>query len=531
MKRNGLATCLALLSASICAGVFAPQAMANDKKLPLFKISSLDAPFVLSQPVLPINLMGDEHKELVMLGKHNGVNVMSVYRFDTDTEQYQTLDQVIINERFIGYDVSKPDDERKTRQQYLYFLAADGVYRYHPKQGLNIGEIKPHQSVSSIYLQTKNQYLSKIDFIEDLNNDGVDDIALQDFTSMNIVLGEKIKPNSSSSPNLTKDIQSPLDEGTLNLPLTAEMRYEYGDMIYQPVEYLQTDVNFDGKDDLLISQNGKLSAFLQTESGSFEVTPVEISTRDDINAQNWWDVRGEDGQELDQSNLKYRRLEELVDVNGDNITDMVVRFTQSSGVLDRTNDYEVYYGKNSQGRLSFSPQADTVIKASGTLSGLEFIDVDNDNRKEVIVSAFDIGLSQIISALMSGSVDQEVHVFSLNEDNQYAEKSQFNKDVELSFSLSSGRSGQPIVLLNNFLGDDQHDLLLSGSNRLRMYEGHPKNSLFKSRSRTQKVPLPKDGSMVVSDDLNSDGKQDLVFRYSPQDDEEHQGKIRVLFAY
>ena len=93
-------------------------------------------------------------------------------------------------------------------------------------------------------------------------------------------------------------------------------------------------------------------------------------------------------KQLDQSNLEYRMLEELRDLNADGITDMVVRYTKASGVLDRVNDYEIYLGKKQQEKLAFSATADSVIRADGTLTGLEFVDIDNDEKFEVLLAGF-----------------------------------------------------------------------------------------------------------------------------------------------
>ncbi|MFA0373254.1 FG-GAP-like repeat-containing protein, partial [Vibrio sp. 10N.222.54.F6] len=114
-----------------------------------------------------------------------------------------------------------------------------------------------------------------------------------------------------------------------------------------------------------------------------------VSVRQPISGIDWWNKRDAYGEQLDQSELVYRKVEELKDINNDGITDLVVRYTKSSGVFDRANDYEVYLGENQKGKLVFPKVANSVVKAEGTLTGLQFIDIDSDDKVEVMVAGFD----------------------------------------------------------------------------------------------------------------------------------------------
>jgi len=224
-------------------------------------------------------------------------------------------------------------------------------------------------------------------------------------------------------------------------------------------------------------------------------------------------------------------VEQVKDINNDNVTDMVVRFTQSSGLLDRTNDYEVYLGKNIDGQLAFSDEASSTIKAEGTLTGLEFIDIDNDDKLEVMLAGFDIGLSQIIGALLSGSIDQDVYVFKMDEEDNFSKDLKVSKEVELSFSISSGTSGSPVVKLADINGDQRQDLVLSdGDDALKVYYGVNGKKLFSKKPHKYKVDLPKQGSMLISEDLNGDGKDDLLIKYGRQDDDKLKNMFKVLLS-
>ncbi len=186
------------------------------------------------------------------------------------------------------------------------------------------------------------------------------------------------------------------------------------------------------------------------------------------------------------------------------------------------------------GVLSFDKEPNTNISAEGTLSDLKLIDMNNNKKLEVLVSSFDIGVSQIIGALMSGSIGQDVFVFSLDAENKFGDEPIFEEEVSLSFSLSSGQSGQPVIITMNTNGDKQKDILLSvGEKRLNIFHGLEKNEegeLFNSRSKRQKTKVPAEGSMIIANDLNKDGRDEIIMRYGKQDDEKLKNKIVILSA-
>jgi hypothetical protein len=519
-KANGFTFVVLLLTASL---TFSPQASSTKKDpSPLFEQKDLVLPFRITHPVTAIDLADVPGKELLVMGIDKDKHRMLAIYAQTSEGDFSLYDQAIIPTTFIAYDHSELEPPNSVdaiepsaqRHKSLYFLSNNGVYQYQLKAQLEGEQFIKLASVNSIYLQEQANYLSQLDFVTDLTGDGRDDIYLQDFQQVNILIGQ-------ADGNFIAQA----------MPIKAKMTYERNLMMYGETPYAISDINLDNKPDLVFPQSGELNYFVQNENGQFELSASKLSIAKSIEPLDWWYVKDEEGNDLDQSELDYRKFSQLLDVNGDGISDMVIRYTQSSGVLDRVNDYEVYLGRNEKGRLVFKDKADSVIKADGTLANIDFEDINNDGKLEVLVSSFDIGLSQIISALLAGSVDQDVLVFSMDENEQYGEDAAISKEVELTFSLSSGRSGEPVVRLDDITGDGFKDLLLSsGSKSLKLYPGIGDDNLFSRRAIKQKVTLPKDGEMVFSDDLNLDGKTDLIMRYGHQDDAELRQTVTLLIA-
>ena len=172
-----------------------------------------------------------------------------------------------------------------------------------------------------------------------------------------------------------------------------------------------------------------------------------------------------------------------------------------------------------------------MIKAEGTLTGLKIVDVNEDNKFEVLLSSFELSVSNIIGALLSGGIDQNVLLFVLNDDDSYENDALISKEVELSFSLTSGQSGQPIVLLTDVNGDGRQDLILSaGEERLSIFLGNKSKKLFNRKASKHKILLPKNGALFEQHDINYDGKADFIMRYGRLDDESMASKVTILMV-
>jgi len=499
-------------------------AFANTSKLAGTKLSfekyQITAPFKVSLPVIAVDLVVDEKSlidELVIIGEDEQQQTwLAVYVFHEQDDHFVLLDKLRLADKYFAFDVGE-------NQKKLHFLAKNEVVTLHYNDDLNRSDslasalsLQLKEKVNSIFLQNKSSFIVKKDFIQDVNKDDLDDIILPDFEHTNLWLALKDSPEYVYQ----------------HLPINTQVELSRGGIFFNPVILFFVDLTLDGKQDIAWISKGKINYFSQLENGTFSSEKKSLVIAHAIHGLNWWQIKESDGENLDQSNLTHRAIEQIKDINGDGLVDVIVRFTQSSGVLERINDYEFYLGfSNANGQLEFPKIANTVIKADGTLTGLNIIDVNNDGKFEVLLSSFELSISNIIGALMSGGIDQNVLLFALNDSNTYSSDPITSKEVELSFSLTSGQSGQPIVLLSDVNGDDLQDLILSsGENKLKIYLGKNSSRLFNRKASKHKLSLPKDGALFEHYDINHDGKKDFIMSYGRLDDESMANQVTILMV-
>jgi len=512
LKKQGLCSfsSFAITSLAVLFSVTPLTSDAARSQKITFNDMTIESPYRLTQGVIAADLLPGEGKELLTISVDDDKNRwLIIYAFDKQSNEYAIKDKVIIPKKFHSFDIGEAKQTiAQGKLQQIYFISSNELYSYQSGQFTQLAKS------NSIYLKDEADYLQRGDFIHDLNNDAFDDVIVSDFQETLFLIGTEKNTFVKQS-----------------LPIKPRVRITNNGASYTPVKLYFSDVNFDNKIDIAQVGDGEVFIYHQLEQGQFSSVPVKIKINDTISGYEWWTKQDDSGEQLDQSNLEYRKLEELRDLNADGITDMVVRYTKASGVLDRVNDYEIYLGTKQQEQLVFPRTANSVIRAEGTLTGLEFVDIDNDEKFEVLLAGFDIGLTQIIGALVAGSIDQDVYVFKMNQAGNYESKPNISKEVELNFSLSSGQSGSAVVKLADLNGDGFKELILSNDDdELRIYLGQSGNKSFARKSIKYTTQLPSDGNLVTVNDLNNDGKDDFLMKFSSLDGEDSKKKFKVLLA-
>jgi len=489
--------------AVFCSAVFCSEPLSADQSL--FQKTEFSVDIDITHNIIAGEFLHRSGAELLILGvNHSSERIMVVYGFDEKSDTFIPLSERIIPKDIVVFDIIS--DAQGGQQVLLLSAKILSILDF------NSGPVRMIEPVESIYVNRRPQFIALKPLVQDLNGDGLDDIAVPGFSRLNLFLQQA---NKSFLKN--------------NLPIEPIVDMGSEQIAFAEKPFFNVDANNDGLPDLVIVGDGELEVYEQSVEGVFRPSPTLISLPVPARGMPWWYLRDPNGETADQSELQHKKVESIVDINGDDIIDLLIMNTQSSGLLNRDNRYDVYYGRMTSGKYSFEVSSKTNISSKGTLTGLTLEDVNFDKRKEILVMSFDIGLTQIIGAMISGTIKQDVFVFSLDGSDQYAQKPNFSKTVGLSFSLTSGRTGQAVVLMADIDGDKHKDLILSqGDQKLVIFPGVPRTELFEQKKQQYKIRLPRDGGMVVTTHLSSPEQEDIVLRYGRQDSASLRRKVVIL---
>lgn len=503
---------LIIIGITVVLTVTSIDAFAKKAKIVRFNETIISVPFDLTHPIMIADILERKGKEIVTFSIDDENRRWLIIYSLSNEQLLKEVSRLVIPNNLYSFDITQ---YRSGNIQTLYFLSSEGVSQFDEnKDVIESSQIITSYKISTLAVGEQTQHLSKGHFLKDLNNDNIDDIFLPDFNQTHFLIKDK-----STFQHTT-------------LPIKPRAVFNGSSAKYYVTPLYFQDLNFDGLLDIIYVEKGKLIYFSQTDKAIFNNKPQTIVIDNKIHGIEWWDQKDTNGEQLNQSSLSYKKIEQLKDMNNDGIPDMIVRFTQSEGVLDKTNDYEIYLGTNKNNALHFEHDVTNIIKGDGTLTDMQLIDINDDNTFEILVSGFKLGVSQIIGALLSGSIDQDVHLFYMNEKGLFNKKSKISKEVELTFSLSSGTSGSPIVKLADLNGDKRKDLILSkGDDKLLIYFGINNDSLFLKKSEKFNTLLPTQSDMVISDDINGDGKVDLLIKFGREDDQTLSKTFKILMSH
>ena len=80
------------------------------------------------------------------------------------------------------------------------------------------------------------------------------------------------------------------------------------------------------------------------------------------------------------------------------------------------------------------------------------------------------------------------------------------------------------------MSDDDELKIYLGKTASKSKKSSKHNKSFKKRSLSYSTQLPKDGNLVMVEDLNGDGKDDLLMKFSRLDGEDKAKEFKVLFS-
>lgn len=485
--------------------------IAAQEDSPFFEVA-LDAPHaIIDQPYFERLFSGDR-KTLILLGKDEERRFFfSLYQQLSGQPQ-----QLAIPENALFFDFLSTGEKERA---FITYVTKSGI----SKVNVETGETQEIAPLKSVYRLDQNPNLSHLDFAKDLNGDGRDDILLQDFEGYHLLIQNE---DGFDAP--------------VFLPFPVEMRvggqpfYDQEAPRYRSFPVYNLDMTLDGREDIAFLKDRSIHVFPQMEDGQFSLGEQIIDLPMDIVGNSMKELLEAEEASSNRANFTENRIFRMQDMDGDKRPDILTLQEKAEGTFDRKATYAIHFGRDVDGQLSFNADADTDLTIEGFSLFQDVEDVNGDGQFETITASNEIGIGKIVSALLTGSTKFDLNIHEFNADKIYNPKPSLKKKLRLDFEFSSGTVSVPAVKLADLNGDGLKELILDDEKEgLLIFTQSDEEGLSFSRSSVEyKVNLPKDGQLVQVEDIDDNGREDIIIHFDAfgSDGEDKQNHIVFLLA-
>ncbi len=408
----------------------------------------------------------------------------------------------------------------------LVLLKKSGIFYYPFNETGFILSPRKLLEVESAFM-IPNRTPMKWELVADMNGDHVDEILIPKLTRLEVYF--RAPGNNWHINELPIGMESKVS-GMYDARFSVG---NYAEAIYT-TPFLQTeDFDADGRKDLLAVYRDSLLVFCQEESGYFQ---QEYRQNIPLHFGEIW--RGAKIQRVkiaDESERYY--LMRIKDLNHDGILDAVgIRVSTIESVVNPSTDVRIYFGRreisNFREIVFFPDTPDQIIQPDGTQLVLDIVDLNHDQKFDLMIPVIKIGLQNIVKMLLTRSVEIRADIFMMNPQGFYPKKPDTAIKMVVKFSYRGGATS-PVYEVADFEDDGYLDILSSISGKtLAIFSGSENSGINDRIGPKFNVLLPQNGEMVRAMDLNSDKKSDVIITYS-EDNALHKyltNVLRVLLA-
>ena len=386
--------------------------------------------------------------------------------------------------------------------EQLVVLGTEGISAFNAADG----SWQRLLNTESLYRTVDGKRLMKLDFVYDFNKDGLSDFIVPDFKSHHVYMQQR--DGSFSQFSLAVDAKSRLFD-------------ENPDYTSRKAHFL--DWNADGRTDIAFAIDDSLLLYLQEENG-FSTQAQTIQLGLGLTPDALAELRGGDGRSF--KGLSINRLYEVKDLNNDSIADLIVRQEQFADAVEQSYSYRIHYGKTEQGKLLFKPEPDALINTKGIQSEPVFTDLNNDKKLDFFTPAAEFGIGTLVRALLAGTANMELQFFPQLPSGQFPDKPVYRQDATAQVSIGNAQVNLPV--LKALASEQAPSLLLIGDeDHLKVYQS-AKEKLFSSKSIRLKQAIPLNGMLASTEDLDQNGKMDLILPFTHLDPEAVRNQLHFV---
>ena len=465
-----------------------------------------------AQEVLTARLLGrGETDDIVVLGQHeDGWRSLDVYTLRG--QRWQRVHGMDVDD-----DVIFADTMELGGQERLLLYRRGHIEWLDPRDW----SPKPLLDAAAIY-KAPARGLPHFDIGRDIDGDGLEDIAVPDFDGYWLWLQ---RDDGSFGPRN-------------KLLAAATALLNFGAVTYRPRSLYALDYDGDAVTDLAVwgepstaaagMEAPRLLIYVGVGDGAFDPNPLDAVLPIDVDSDDM-SVSFGFGQESTT-----RTLYDFKDYNGDGVADVVTTTVEIAGLFDHATRYEVHFGRRQGNVTTFSATPDTAIASDNLQAPFDSRDFNGDGKLDFGMGSIDVGIGTLLRALLTGTVRFDLDFYLLG-DAGYPATPNVTRPIKIRFSLTSGD-----VLSGNWVeigdadGDGVSDLYARHDEaRIDIYRGTAAGELFADEPVPIAVSLPDyqfSPDNVDVDDLNGDGRDDLVILFPAREDQDEPNRLGVVLS-
>lgn len=404
------------------------------------------------------------------------------------------------------------------------------------------GKQRPLVDLRIPYRASHEDGIPHLDIARDLNGDGRDDLLLPGIDGFRLSLQSedgsfgapgKLGPAEPfARSNAYGDKRTYAQAG-----ITAENLPWYLSRVHR------FDFDLDGRQDLVFWDGDHFLAYRQDESGGFGDPPVTFTTEVEFDFDGSYGLAFQFGDASVPSMLlgfgprmEHTVLQGFHDLNGDDVADLVTLTLKGRSPFRLRGRYNVHFGRPGPDGASFPAAADASFESPGKAGGLQpwgyasqrFFDFDGDGVNDAAIGAVNIGLGNMVGAMVGNSVSIDLAFYRVR-DGEHPAKPDWTRKVRSPFAPLDKRGPLfPTILTGDVDGDGRSDLLIGERwDELSVFRGVPGDTPVAPRAIRVAAQLPGDERNARIADLDGNGKEDVYIQHPSAGGP---GRIVVLMA-
>lgn len=458
--------------------------------------------------VLVEDLDGDGKKDLLLvMGREVRVHFQRPDgSFPAEADQRFRLDP-----RAAIFDVG---DVRGEGKKDVVFVREDGVYSYVLKPGEKPGdlpffELRPRKLIAAptILRQPGEDEARRKEFLRDVDADGKLDVIVPERSGFGIYRG--------LGDGKFADRQALPSPPTAVVQLGHEQVSSRVSASYYFANPKLADFDADGRPEVVLAQDPWLQVWKTALDGKLAAAP---SFRTEIPGVKAFSMDAERPFELD-----FTMPLVLQDLNHDGRVDAALTHVGSGTTRIFMNGPDPAAAFKTPTR---------VVRAKGVTFLALFVDLDGDGLDDMVLPRMDkIGIWSILKAIVTRAVPVEAQFFYQRKTGEpYPEEPDFTRTFDIPISIHAKGEGLDVgtsliaSIDGDFDGDGVKDLIYrTDATTLAIYGGlRDRKGLTESPITELEIPSTDDYRFVLPqvEDLNKDGRADIVLRYQSWDRKE-----------